>query len=224
MKIVKFSIGIASFFLGFAILISVLEVCCFNRYFYDYEYQKNNTAAEIKMSEDDLIKSMDTLLLYLKNHRDDIVVEAQVDGILREVYNERETLHMKDVKNLYQNARIGMWCCYFLSAGFYIFAWKKGKEYFWTHLKTFFASGIGLFLSLIVAIGIYAVVDFEAFWIQFHEVLFSNDLYLLDPNTSLLIRMVPQSFFSDLVFLIIISYFGIIFVLYKILSRMSKRS
>ena len=32
---------------------------------------------------------------------------------------------------------------------------------------------------------------------MFHEMFFSNDLWLLDPNTDMLINIVPEPFFID---------------------------
>ena len=39
---------------------------------------------------------------------------------------------------------------------------------------------------------------------------FDNDLYLLDPRTELLIRMVPEQFFYDLVMRIVVGFFGVL--------------
>lgn len=41
--------------------------------------------------------------------------------------------------------------------------------------------------------------NFDATWVAFHHLFFTNDLWLLDPDSSRMIWMVPASFFSDLV-------------------------
>ena len=38
---------------------------------------------------------------------------------------------------------------------------------------------------------------------MFHHIFFRNDLWLLDPNTDILIMMVPETFFFHLVFRIL---------------------
>ena len=49
--------------------------------------------------------------------------------------------------------------------------------------------------------------DFTKYFTIFHEIFFDNDLWLLDPSTDLLIRMLPEGFFMDMVIRI-----GIIFL------------
>ena len=196
------------FLLGIAFLLTVIDSRCFDRSFYRKEYEKNNTAEYMQMSGEDLEKTTDVLLGYLKDERDDIIVTASVAGIEREVFDERETLHMIDVKALYQNAlkardltlAAGLVC---LAIAFF-----TGREFYPAAVKAGYKNGIGLIFALISALAVWALMDFYAFWIQFHELFFDNDLYLLDPNTELLIRMVPETFFFDLVMRIVLVFCG----------------
>ena len=48
-------------------------------------------------------------------------------------------------------------------------------------------------------IGIWAAVDFNNFWVSFHHVFFTNDLWMLDPAESRMIRMFQEAFFADMV-------------------------
>ena len=61
-------------------------------------------------------------------------------------------------------------------------------------------SGVQL---LIPVAGIFAgalfLSDFNKYFTLFHEIFFTNDLWLLDPRTDLLIRMLPEGFFFDMV-------------------------
>ena len=50
------------------------------------------------------MNATNTLLDYMQDKRDDIIVVEKVNGNEREIFDERETLHMVDVKNLYLNA------------------------------------------------------------------------------------------------------------------------
>ena len=50
-------------------------------------------------------------------------------------------------------------------------------------------------LAIVTAIIIAACVDFNSLFILFHKVAFTNDLWLLDPQTDLLIRLMPIEFF-----------------------------
>ena len=55
------------------------------------------------------------------------------------------------------------------------------------------------FLLLFGLLALFAALDFNTFWTNFHRVFFTNDLWLLDPRTDILIQMVPGQFFFDLV-------------------------
>ena len=46
--------------------------------------------------------------------------------------------------------------------------------------------------------GIWAAVDFNSAFNFFHRILFTNDLWLLNPETDLLIRICPSSMFANL--------------------------
>ena len=201
----------AFFLLALTLLLTVIDRRSFDRPFYKKEYEQNNTAEYMGMSQEDLDRTTDVLLGYLQDERDDIIVTAVVDGHEREVFDERETLHMIDVKNLYRNALLfrniaGIGGVILLITALYGYENKKKI------LNQGFMGGVGLLFAVIAALAVWAAMDFNAFWIQFHEVFFDNDLYLLNPNTELLIRMVPEQFFYDLVMRIIIEFLGILAV------------
>ena len=104
MKGNKFAAAAAFFLLTLAAMLTVVDVLCFDRGVYTKEYAKNGTAEYMQMSDEDLEHTTDVLLAYLKDERDDLYVKAVVDGTEREVFDQREKLHMIDVKALYQNA------------------------------------------------------------------------------------------------------------------------
>lgn len=195
--------AIAFFLLSVAAILTIVDIACFNRGFYEKEYAKDETAARIGMSDEDLMKSTNTLLDYLQDKRDDIVVEVEVSGDMREVFDERETAHMVDVKALYQGAvlvrNVTAITGFVLLGMVLVFSGSERLSI----MKTGFVYGVGLVITLIAAIAVYAVFDFTAFWTNFHQIFFDNDLWLLDPNTSIMINMFPEIFFSDLVIRII---------------------
>ena len=56
-------------------------------------------------------------------------------------------------------------------------------------------AGAGLLAAALVA---WALADFDGLFVTFHRVAFSNDGWLLDPRTDLLIRLMPTNFFVAL--------------------------
>ena len=49
--------------------------------------------------------------------------------------------------------------------------------------------------AAVTAVIILACIDFNSLFVLFHQVAFRNDLWLLDPQTDLLIRLMPIEFF-----------------------------
>lgn len=180
-----------------AFLISVIETAAFDPAYYDREYEKNETALYVGVTDDTLSEATYNLLAYLRGQRDSLNMQAEVDGEQREYYNEREKLHMEDVRDLNLGALNFMWTGYLLGGVLVIsaFALSKKKYQVWGAV---FWSILGV-LAAFAAIGLWGAADFSSFWVSFHHVFFSNDLWLFDPRQSLLIRMFEEQFFFDLV-------------------------
>ena len=51
---------------------------------------------------------------------------------------------------------------------------------------------------LVAGIAVWALVNFDGLFITFHRLAFTNDGWLLNPRTDLLIRLMPESFFISL--------------------------
>jgi integral membrane protein (TIGR01906 family) len=58
--------------------------------------------------------------------------------------------------------------------------------------------GLGALGALIAALFIWAAVDFYSLFASFHRLVFTNENWLLDPQTDRLIRMMPQRLFETL--------------------------
>ena len=188
------------------LLLTAVDLCCFFKPFYHYEYAAGKQAEKIGMSEEGLNEATDALLDYLHGSRDDIFVETEVYGEKREVYNQREKLHMIDVRNLYQSAVLVRNVLAVSSLLIFLYLYWKNHDSFPVLFKNGLKHGFLCLLLLVLFVSVWAIADFDAFWLNFHYVFFDNDLFLLDPNTSIMINMFPSVFFMHMVFMIIIVY------------------
>lgn len=59
-------------------------------------------------------------------------------------------------------------------------------------------AGLGTAGVLGTAAVLWGLADFDGLFTAFHRIAFSNDGWLLDPRTDLLIRLMPTAFFTDL--------------------------
>ena len=216
--------GIACVMLILSLLIGCVCVFAFDADFYKDEYEKLGTAEYVGTSEEDLFNATDILIDYLQDERDDLDFKTQ-DG--DEFFNQKEKLHMVDVKNLYQMACAVSWI--FFSAGtallITVFAMKK-KNALLPVLKGYNIAGTAV-LAFFAVVAVYAAVDFNTFWVNFHYMFFTNDLWMLDPATDRLIRMYETQFFFDMVIGILVLFIGIFigtFIAAKVYLRSKKES
>ena len=121
-NLLRFISALCGAFVVLGVILNCVNFFCFYRPFYEHEYAKLGTAQQIGMSSEDLQRATDALLEYLKDDRQNLAFRAKIGGQEREVFNEREKLHMEDVKRLYLWAmRLGN-AMLILAASFYLFA------------------------------------------------------------------------------------------------------
>ena len=116
------------------------------------------------------------------------------------VLNEREQQHMRDVRALVTAAaNMGRACLTLAAALAVATAWTGAK------VKKRGLAGLagGLVAVSVIMLAVMRVTQgladggFEAMFVQMHELLFTNDLWMLDPETDVLIRMMPQPLFEQ---------------------------
>ena len=149
----------------------------------------------VGISPSDLDGVTNSFVDYTRGQRDDLNEQVLIKGEAVPMFNERELSHMVDVRNLYL---AGVQIAYFLAAVAVVaftalFITHQNKTIYRVHTRVSLA-----FLALCVALGIYFAVDFNGFWTNVHLLLFTNNLWLLNPATDRMIRMFPLEFFLTL--------------------------
>ena len=99
------------------LLVTSININCFDKDFYKTEYASLETAQSLGMTEKDLNKATDALLDYLQDRRDNINVTVAVKGTETKAFNARESSHMVDVRTLYHFAMV-LRCSYNPASGF----------------------------------------------------------------------------------------------------------
>lgn len=215
----RFKFTLFYLFLIYVILVSSFQFVVFNKNFYHKQYAQLNTAKSIGMSETDLNKATDVLLDYIIDKREDIDVLVEVEGRQTLMFNQREVDHMVDVKNIFVTVNtikyVGI--VYILVFGFSILRESKRLD------SQYIKFGLKIYIIIFGALGFYALVDFNGFWTAFHQVLFTNDLWLLDPRTDRMILMFPEPFFNALV-MRVLGMFVFVFVVMYVGAFLLERS
>ena len=197
-----FLIIIQCFSLFISSILAVIFYVCFDINFYKNFYQKENLASSIGTSSDSLINNTQNLLNYLNKK----------EQLNTDWFSEKDILHMVDVQNLYTfSYNIMIYCLLTLIIStIIIILILRGKSLL--YITKIFNKVLLLFIVLVGGLSAVIAYNFNSFWIKFHTTLFSNDLWLLSPSESNLIKMVPEEFFISLITKII-AYILILFIL-----------
>ena len=182
------------------------------------------------MQMSDVMQVTKEMMSYLRGNRADLVVETNVNGEEREFFNDREKAHMVDVKNLFVG---GLWLrrAAILALAIAVVLLIRTKADWKRLLSKSFLITIGSFVGITLAAGVLFMTDFHRYFMIFHEIFFTNDLWLLDPDTDLLIRMLPEGFFLDmvkriglifLILMVIVLVISVLILKYKNIRKTNK--
>ena len=185
----------------FCLLIS-LEKNSFKELTYSNAYNEYNIENITGKTHSELMGITNDLLVYLKGNGGDEILELN--------FNEREILHMRDVQVLFKYGFILKYISIIVSIliiGFFLIQGEKDILGIYMYK--------GLFINWIIAVLLIVMIylDFNKYFTYFHEIFFTNDLWLLDPNTDLLIQMLPEEFFITMAKNIGLSFFAYVAII-----------
>ncbi len=193
---------LTAFALMFTLLITSVEaVCYWVPGYYQHEYTKYSVLDNLpSMTMDDLLIVTEEMMAYLRGNREDLHVKTVMGGEYREFFTEREIAHMEDVQGLFLR-RLCLVLIFFCIGTIYL---TKGNLRLILPKMLFF--GTLLFFGTAAVLGLIISTDFSKYFIVFHHIFFDNDLWILDPSVDMLINIVPEPFFMDTAFFILILY------------------
>ncbi len=162
---------------------------------YNYGFEKYNISQATGLAKVELEKAATGLISYFNSDEEFIGITVIKDGEPLELFNEKEIIHLKDVKGL-------IWLDYRLLLATLIYTlvyagvcllWRKD----WRGLAWGIVGGGGITLALMLALGLGTLLSFERLFRGFHLLSFTNELWQLDPAKDYLIMLFPQGFFYD---------------------------
>ena len=168
-----------------------------SQWLYKYGFEKYNVSQTTGIAEVELEKAATGLISYFNWGDEHISLTVIKDGEPFELFNQREVVHLRDVKGL---IRLDYWVLlgtliYTLSyAGVSLF-WRRKRH--WQRLTWGIISGSGITLALMLAIGLGILLNFDELFYQFHLLSFTNEFWQLDPTRDYLIMLFPGDFWYD---------------------------
>lgn len=112
------------------------------------------------------------------------------------LFNERELVHLQDVRSLIQLDYLvqrGALLLLITCALVLLFGFRVG----WRMLVKGLSWGSLITVGLMVVLALWAFFGFEKLFILFHLVSFPNEYWMLDPAKDYLIKLFPEGFFYD---------------------------
>ena len=183
-----------------------------SQWFYEYGFEKYGVSQTTGLSSSELEKVASGLISYFNSDDEFIDLTVIKDDKPFTLFNEREIVHLRDFKGLIRlDYRV------LLATGIYVLAYAgtslffRRKEY--RRLAWAVVGGSGITLGFILFLGLWAIVDFDGFFLQLHLISFANDFWLLDPAKDYLIMLVPQGFWYDVTMFCVLLMVGLASIL-----------
>ena len=166
---------------------------------YGYSYSQYDVPRVTGIERDELDRASAAISRYFQEGRADELLDIRVEQGERTIplFNEREILHMADVKDLFQTVfRIHeftmIYIVVYVAA---VYLWSRERSVRQLARQAVWA-GIGT-VAILGAAAAAMVVGFDDLFYRFHVLSFSNDFWQLDPATDRLVQMFPQGFWFD---------------------------
>jgi integral membrane protein (TIGR01906 family) len=134
---------------------------------------------------------------YLRNPAASLNVLVTINGTQRPLFNEREIAHMEDVQHIFtliKRLRLAAGSVLLILP---LIGISLAGSAFLPRLGKLLVAGGILTIAVLGLAGLLSLVDFTQLFIKFHELAFSNDLWMLDPRTDYLIMLFPEGFWFD---------------------------
>tara|TARA_B100001765_G_scaffold191519_1_gene138856 strand:- start:152 stop:868 length:717 start_codon:yes stop_codon:yes gene_type:complete len=164
---------------------------------YDDGFEKYSISRISGITDSDLRQVGADIRSYINSGYEPLDVQASILGTERDLFNDREVAHMKDVKQLVRGVYVLALASALYLAAMVVTSFALRRGQFVADLAKCLAWGGGLTLVLLVVFGLVALVGFDSVFLKFHQLSFANDFWRLDPRTDYLVRIFPQDFWFD---------------------------
>ena len=200
---------------GFCAFITILYAAlipnAMNRQFYAQQFEENLSYLEANVSQQQLNQVIDHVLRYLWGQENDMQLTiTYLDNSTGLAFSEREIAHMVDVKLLFVQGRRLTMICFGVGIALLTYFILQRKKIHYSLMTTIRNTLLGILVTFAL-IGIYAVMNFTQAFVYFHEIFFTNDLWLLNPD-DLLIIMLPESLFATIAYQTLLHFFAYLFI------------
>ena len=219
----RVTITIAMLLVIFALLITGFQLAVYgdSHYgFYKKEYEKYRVTDDLNMKIDNVMAVTEHMMAYLIGKEEKLSIVTDVDGEHQDFFNEQDRLHMADVRNLFLGGlKLRNYAVILATILMIVLMAKKAD--FRRLVPQGYLQALFVYLILAAILGVAMSIDFTSCFTLFHKLFFTNNLWIFDPETDYMIRMLPEGFFLDMVirvgviFIVLLAVPGVTAVVYS---------
>jgi len=172
--------------------------------FYEWGFEANNVDRRTGLDDEALTSAAVQIIEYFENDEEFLDLRVNYEGNEVELFTEREITHMADVKDVMKVMFNAVWVTgallvVVMAGGFFLLG--RG---FLPLLRSGILWSTIAGLTVAAIFGLATLIDFNTTFRLFHEVVFRNDLWKLNPSQSLLLSLFPQGFWFAATLLLVV--------------------
>ncbi|MDA0815664.1 MAG: TIGR01906 family membrane protein [Chloroflexi bacterium] len=166
---------------------------------YDYAFAQYNVVEVTGIERPELDRAATELIHYFESSSSGQLLDIRVQRGEEQIalYNQREILHMADVRDLFQlTFRLHEFALIYIVAYVAaVYLWSRERSI--RRLAREAVVGGSVTVGILGVSAISVVFGFDTLFEQFHLLSFSNDFWQLNPATDRLVQMFPMGFWFD---------------------------
>ncbi len=159
---------------------------------------KYGVASAMGVTQEQVKAASAAIIEYLQSGPDSLPSLLVSRGLSPSFFSQRDMLHLVDVHGLVQMVfQVQLWSLVLAAVSVVAIVLSYGG-YRIEKVASRLLWGSGLTIAALSIIGLVSFSNFDAVFLQFHFLAFSNDFWRLDPQVDRLILMFPPNFFYDM--------------------------
>ena len=180
------------------LVLSNVRVAATEQRVYEYSFSQYDADLVTGIERSELDRAASEIIGYFRDDDADALdIRVADGGEIAPLFNQREVLHMRDVRDLMRATFRLHEIAFVYIVGYVaaVFLWSGERPLRRLAQQAMISGGATVALLAGAAIGV--LVGFDRLFTQFHLLSFSNDLWKLSPARDHLIQMFPQGFWFD---------------------------
>lgn len=196
-----------SFSIIFGIFLFFIDFMALDRSYYNNFHEEYKISEESGLEDKWIKDASDGIIRFLKNGK---------TSELSSYFNDKEIKHMEDVYKLFKIDRFVYKSLLIFSFLSLVYLYLNGKMEILAYIKRYFLRVYFGIVILFGALSGFFSISFE----YFHKIFFTNDLWILDYETDLMIRILPEEFFLNMFLNVLVLFSVTILLAYFILKSL----